>query len=238
MDIREAVTTLGISPDAQPEVIKQAWRRAASRAHPDHGGSHVAMRQVNLAFDYLSKRSVATRVAEWEALREKVSPQPTHLKEPWGSRPPYQWAYADPYRKQAPRADRAARPKPAGRHAPENPAKAQSAPTVRGQQRGNGLGYGGRRLLHWLLATVQAIVMSTLRLIGWSVGLLVRIAALAAAIYGWVQLDIWAFAQHPWGWSWWIGMVSAPVGCILVLRGALLFVFHGWGAMTRRLGWD
>ncbi|OFC30650.1 hypothetical protein BAE29_12730 [Acidithiobacillus caldus] len=78
------------------------------------------------------------------------------------------------------------------------------------------------------MANVLAVFASMLQRIYWRVGLLVRIAALAAASYSWVQLDSWA---------WWIGMVSAPVGCFLLLCGALSY-FHGWCAMTRHLGWD
>lgn len=46
--------TLGLKPDASPEDIKRAFRRAASAAHPDRdGGSTEGMQAVNKAFDVL-----------------------------------------------------------------------------------------------------------------------------------------------------------------------------------------
>lgn len=46
--------TLGLKPDASPEDIKRAFRRAASAAHPDRdGGSTEGMQLVNKAFEVL-----------------------------------------------------------------------------------------------------------------------------------------------------------------------------------------
>lgn len=45
---------LGVPPDADREVIKQAFRARARVCHPDCGGSHTAMQLVNLAWDILS----------------------------------------------------------------------------------------------------------------------------------------------------------------------------------------
>ncbi|MGK9453207.1 hypothetical protein ACSSZE_18445 [Acidithiobacillus caldus] len=167
------------------------------------------MRQLNLALDYLSKRTVAARLAEWEASGQNASPNGTPVKDSSGGRPPHDGAYADRYREPA------------------------SSPWC-----GDVARSFGTLLSRWIMAILQRTAASTLLVIGWSIGLLVRVVALAAASYGWFQLDSWAFAQHPWGWPWWIGMVSAPVGCILLLRGALPFVLHGWSAMIRHLGWD
>jgi curved DNA-binding protein CbpA len=46
--------TLGVAPDATPDEIKQAKRRAAKRAHPDMGGSDEQMAAVNRAYEVLS----------------------------------------------------------------------------------------------------------------------------------------------------------------------------------------
>lgn len=47
--------TLGCPPDATPEQIKAAFRRARSAAHPDrHGGSEDQMKAVNRAYGVLS----------------------------------------------------------------------------------------------------------------------------------------------------------------------------------------
>jgi curved DNA-binding protein CbpA len=46
---------LDVAQDATPEAIKQAWRRAATAAHPDRpGGSAERMSQVNQAYEVLS----------------------------------------------------------------------------------------------------------------------------------------------------------------------------------------
>jgi curved DNA-binding protein CbpA len=46
--------TLGVPPDATPDQIKQAKRRAAQKAHPDKGGSDAEMAAVNRAYEVLS----------------------------------------------------------------------------------------------------------------------------------------------------------------------------------------
>ena len=45
--------TLGIKKDAPPEAVKRAYKRKASQAHPDKGGSDSAMADVNRAFEVL-----------------------------------------------------------------------------------------------------------------------------------------------------------------------------------------
>lgn len=45
---------LGVSPDADPEVIRKAFLAEARRAHPDRGGSHERMVLVNEAWEILS----------------------------------------------------------------------------------------------------------------------------------------------------------------------------------------
>ena len=45
---------LGVEPDVSAEALRAAYMKAARRAHPDHGGSHAAMRAVNVAWEVLS----------------------------------------------------------------------------------------------------------------------------------------------------------------------------------------
>lgn len=71
MNVSQAAEILRVQIDADASTIKQAWRRAASRAHPDRGGSNQEMQMVNAAYEYLSERSVADRRAEWAAIREE-----------------------------------------------------------------------------------------------------------------------------------------------------------------------
>lgn len=56
--------TLGVEHDASPEDIKQAFRRAASAAHPDKGGSDKAMAEINRAYEVLGDMERRTRYDE------------------------------------------------------------------------------------------------------------------------------------------------------------------------------
>lgn len=46
--------TLGVGVDATPEEVKNGYRRAAARSHPDKGGSDEQMAKVNKAYQVLS----------------------------------------------------------------------------------------------------------------------------------------------------------------------------------------
>ena len=50
---------LGLRPDASADIIEQAYRAAAKRAHPDTGGSHAAMAELNAARDAALKARAA-----------------------------------------------------------------------------------------------------------------------------------------------------------------------------------
>jgi len=54
--IDEALKILSIDRGYTIDSLKSAYRRAAMKHHPDRGGSHEAMTDVNLAFELLSKR--------------------------------------------------------------------------------------------------------------------------------------------------------------------------------------
>ena len=47
-------TILGVSPTADLETIHLAFRQKAAQCHPDHGGSHERMVEVNTAWEVLS----------------------------------------------------------------------------------------------------------------------------------------------------------------------------------------
>ena len=54
MDIeKDHYATLGLRPDATAAQIKQAFRKKALVSHPDRGGSHVRMRELNEAWGVL-----------------------------------------------------------------------------------------------------------------------------------------------------------------------------------------
>ena len=47
-------TTLGVSKTASPEAIKTAYRKLASKHHPDKGGDTVKFQKIQVAYDTLS----------------------------------------------------------------------------------------------------------------------------------------------------------------------------------------
>lgn len=54
MKTPDLYATLGVSRDAKPSEIKQAYRRRATAAHPDKGGSDEELQAINLAYETLS----------------------------------------------------------------------------------------------------------------------------------------------------------------------------------------
>lgn len=47
-------STLGVSEDASPEEIKKAYRKLASKHHPDKGGDNAVFQNIQVAYDTLS----------------------------------------------------------------------------------------------------------------------------------------------------------------------------------------
>ena len=74
MTLKHAREVLGVSSAATPAEVRQAFREAAKRAHPDAGGDEGAFRQVVDAFhrlqDPLDERFTATPI------RPRVTPDP------------------------------------------------------------------------------------------------------------------------------------------------------------------
>ncbi len=57
MTVEEASAILGVSADASPEEVAEAYRRLMHRAHPDKGGSSGLAAQINAARDVMNRRS-------------------------------------------------------------------------------------------------------------------------------------------------------------------------------------
>jgi len=87
---------LGVPSDASLEVIQQAYRTLAQQHHPDRGGSHEKMKQLNLAFFELSdpgRRAAYDRVraqqfnplivAEWDKQSEPVRQRAAGYPRKW-----------------------------------------------------------------------------------------------------------------------------------------------------------
>src|SRR5438132_3886753 len=56
MTVEEAYAILGLSPGADAEAIKEAYRRLMVKLHPDHGGSDYLATKINRARDVLLNR--------------------------------------------------------------------------------------------------------------------------------------------------------------------------------------
>ncbi len=54
---RDPFEVLGLRPDAAPALIEAAYKTAAQDAHPDHGGSDDAMKELNEAKEAALERS-------------------------------------------------------------------------------------------------------------------------------------------------------------------------------------
>ena len=54
MKMKDFYETLGVSEEASPYEIKQAYRKLSLHEHPDHGGSHERMQFLNEAYAILS----------------------------------------------------------------------------------------------------------------------------------------------------------------------------------------
>ncbi|WP_428946772.1 J domain-containing protein [Acidithiobacillus ferrooxidans] len=76
MNVTEAAEILNIQPAADHAVVKAAWHALAKRHHPDQGGDTATMQRINEAHDYMSTRTQAARLAEWERLQPKPAPRP------------------------------------------------------------------------------------------------------------------------------------------------------------------
>jgi hypothetical protein len=56
MSVEEALAILGLAPDADADVVKEAHHRLMKKLHPDHGGSDYLATQINGARDVLLNR--------------------------------------------------------------------------------------------------------------------------------------------------------------------------------------
>lgn len=78
MSLQEAKAILGFPPGAAPtpEEISKAYKRKAIENHPDRGGTHEKMVEVNVAKDVLEGKSRATWTPEPAPRRERPKPAP------------------------------------------------------------------------------------------------------------------------------------------------------------------
>lgn len=74
MIITDALSILGVSGDYTPEIIKQAYRRACAKYHPDRNASGLEMmKMVNLAYEVLKDESGKTNENDLASYGEAIS---------------------------------------------------------------------------------------------------------------------------------------------------------------------
>ena len=83
MNIVEAAEILNVQPSADHAVVKAAFHALAKIHHPDVGGDTAAMQRINEAHNYMSTRTQAARVAEWERLQPKPASQQPEQRQSW-----------------------------------------------------------------------------------------------------------------------------------------------------------
>ena len=78
---------LGVSPKASPHEIRNAYKQASFRGHPDRGGSHDAQVRVNLAYEVLSDpiqrqvHDIHWRVSTTSGFTPPQSPKPDSTRQ-------------------------------------------------------------------------------------------------------------------------------------------------------------
>lgn len=66
---------LGVSPDASKAVIREAYKRAAMKHHPDRGGDKVAFQAIQHAYDVLSDRERRAHYDATGATERELTPE-------------------------------------------------------------------------------------------------------------------------------------------------------------------
>jgi hypothetical protein len=74
---RDPFDVLGVRPEASFDEVSAAYRRLAKRSHPDAGGSHDAMVELNAAYETIRERiqgtESATRASKPKAKKEAAA---------------------------------------------------------------------------------------------------------------------------------------------------------------------
>jgi len=71
--MRNPYEVLGVNRGATPDIIKKAFRKLSMRHHPDRGGDHATMQEVQAAYDLLSDEE---KRAEYDAHGHIKPPAP------------------------------------------------------------------------------------------------------------------------------------------------------------------
>ncbi len=220
MDIIEAAETLNIRHDADHAVVKAAYHALAKRHHPDHhGGDTDVMQRVNDAHNYMSTRTQAARVAEWERLQPKPVPQPDAPLGASGS--------LDELHRRLEEAHLARKAAAAAASSP-NPTPLSAGPTTRPwkpalttRQKFEIWRYRQPRIVRWLLSLSRFLLI----LIG-------RLAMVAGMFFAYAEAVRWGVKSLAHGWY---ALLIIFPGIMVVLAGLMVtgilslnFLHGGW----------
>ncbi|WP_176712593.1 J domain-containing protein [Acidithiobacillus ferrivorans] len=213
MDIIEAAEILNVRHDADHLVVKAAYHALAKRHHPDHGGDTDVMQRVNDAHNYMSTRSQAARLAEWERLQ----PKPQQPPRPSGKVGQFDEACA----REAARKASSPNPTPPSAGPTTKPWK----PALTTRQKFEIWRYRQPRIVRWLLILSRFLLI----LIG-------RLAVVAAMFYGYAEAVRWSIASLAHGWY---ALLIIFPGIMVVLAGlmvtviiAMNFLHGGWKGLS------
>ena len=209
MNIIEAADILNVKHNADHAVVKAAYHALAKRHHPDQGGDTAAMQRVNAAYDYMSTRTQAARLAEWERLQ----PKPQQPPRPSGEVGQFDEACA----REAARKASSPNPTPPPAGSTTRPWK----PTPTRKERLAAWKRHQTWPVRWLLSLglFMAIVAG-------------RLAVVAGMFFGYAETVIWSVKSLAHGA--WVLLVIFPgimlvlVGLVLTFRLSMLFLIDGW----------
>lgn len=213
MNIIKASDTLNVQHDADHLVVKAAWHALAKRHHPDTGGNTFEMQKINEAYNYMSTRTQAARLAEWERLQPKSQPpQPPQTEKPQSWRVGQFDEYVAAYM-----AEKASKTTPPPASSTTRPWK----PTPTRRQRWSAWLYCQPRPVRWLVKLSQFLAI-----------LAGRLAVVAGMFFLYAEGVRWGVKALAHGA--WALLIIFP-GIMIVLAGfmvtvivALNFLHGGW----------
>lgn len=223
MNIVEAAEILNIQPGADHLIVKAAWHALAKRHHPDQGGDTAAMQKVNAAHDYMSTRTQAARLAEWERLQPQPAPQPDAPMGASGSLDELhrRLREAERARKAAAAATATASSSPNPTTPPAGTTTRPWKPALTTRQKFEIWRYRQPHIVRWLLKLAWFLLILTGRL-----------AVVAGMFYGYaeaVRLGIKALAHGAWVLLiFFPGIMVAGAGLGVTIIFASNFLLGGW----------
>ena len=216
MNIIEAAEILNVRHDADHLVVKAAFHALAKLHHPDLGGDTATMQRVNVAYDYMSIRTQAARLAEWERLQPKPAPQPDAPLGTSGSLDELHRRLEEAHRARKAASSPSSTPPPAG------PATRPWKPTPTRRERWA----AWKRRQPWPARWALNLCLFLLIMAG-------RLAMVAGMLSAYAEGVRWAIKSLAHGWYVLLiifpGFMIVLTGLVVTFRLSMLFLVDGWG---------